>query len=401
MNLFHRYIVREHVAPFVFAFTVIMFVLILKLMLQLMDLLITKGVGLLVMSKLLLYNLAWMIALVVPMSVLVATVMAFGRMGASGEIVAMKAAGISMYRLLSPVFLLGLLITFGMIYFNNQILPEANFRAGSLQRAIFINKPMLSLKNREGKFVTDSNIPFTLRFREMNEFTKEILGVTLFRQEERNTQTIITAESGMFLPGKESLSIILYNGEIHRKIPGQPERYVRNSFEQFRYVIKNLNFGLDTSYKSSRGDRNMTSDLMRERIKELGMISASLERTISNINDFKQGREAEIRNYRHHIDTNNREIARFLVEIHKKNSIPFAALVFVLIGASLGILVRRSGASIGIGLSIGFFMLYYLFLIGGESIGDRMMVAPWLAMWLPNIVLGGLGVGLFVYAARR
>ena len=93
MNIFHRYIVRDHVAPFVFAFSVIMFVLILKFMLQMMDMITTKGVGIVVVAKLFLYNMPWMIALVVPMSVLIATLMTFGRMGAYGEITAMKAAG--------------------------------------------------------------------------------------------------------------------------------------------------------------------------------------------------------------------------------------------------------------------------------------------------------------------
>ena len=91
----------------------------------------------------------------------------------------------------------------------------------------------------------------------------------------------------------------------------------------------------------------------------------------------------------------------YRVEIHKKNSIPVAAIVFVLIGSALGILVRRSGASIGIGMSIGFFTLYYLFLIGGETMGDRMLLPAWLAMWLPNIILGPAGIILFIYAARR
>ena len=67
----------------------------------------------------------------------------------------------------------------------------------------------------------------------------------------------------------------------------------------------------------------------------------------------------------------------------------------------MGMLVKRSGASIGIGLSIGFFALYYMFLIGGESAGDRMILAPWLAMWLPNFVFGIPGSILIIYANRR
>ena len=102
MKIFDKYVVREHIAPFLFAFSVIMFVLVLKLMLDIMALIISKGVGVLVLIQVLFYNLAWMVALVVPMSVLVSTVMAFGRMGSAGEITAMKASGISMYRIATP-----------------------------------------------------------------------------------------------------------------------------------------------------------------------------------------------------------------------------------------------------------------------------------------------------------
>ena len=115
---------------------------------------------------------------------------------------------------------------------------------------------------------------------------------------------------------------------------------------------------------------------------------------------FESGR-TKIKNIEYQIKNLNHTVSAYLVEIHKKNSIPFAAVVFVLIGSSLGILVRSSGASIGIGMSIGFFMLYYLFLIGGESAGDHMLVTPWLAMWAPNFLLGAIGVGLFLHAVRR
>lgn len=401
MNIFHRYIVREHIAPFFFAFSIIMFVLILKLMLELMEILISKGVGIIIMSKLLVYNLAWMIALVVPMSVLVAAVMAFGRMGATGEIIAMKSAGISMYRIISPVLLLTSLLTIAMIWFNNVVLPEANFRAGSLRYAIVQRKPLLTLKNKEGQFIADSDIPFTFRVDAIDPTTEDILGVMLFKREGGEHTITIIAEKGRFITGADRLELLLTKGEIHRRDAKNPLNYARSNFETLRYIVKDLNFQLDTSYQSSRNDRNMTSAMMRARISELEKLIESMNKRIDTIPADEPDRQEQIDTLRKQMVSWKRNIASYLVEIHKKNSLPVAAVVFVLIGSALGILVRRSGASIGIGLSIGFFTLYYLFLIGGESMGDRMLIEPWLAMWLPNIVLGPLGIALFIHAARR
>jgi len=401
MNIFHRYIIREHIAPFIFAFTTIMFVLLLKRMLELIDMLISKDVGIIVISKLLVFNLAWMVALVVPMSVLVATVMAFGRMGASSEITAMKAAGISMYSIVSPMIFLSILLTIFMIWFNNNVLPESNHRARSLNSAILMKKPMLSLKNREGQFISDSDLPFTFRVDEVDNETEEMIGITMINDKDRDFQTIIIAEKGVFIPGSDNLTLLLTNGEIHQRYINQTNRYIRSTFDGFKYVIKDLNFGLDTKMESSRNDRTMTSEMMRERINELKKKIDSWEQRRQKIIENDSASTNQIKSLEEQIKAWKHQIAAYLVEIHKKNSIPVAAIIFVLIGASLGMLIRRSGASIGIGLSIGFFMLYYMFLIGGESAGDRILIEPWLAMWLPNIFLGAAGIGLFIYAARR
>ena len=400
MNIFHRYVIREHVAPFIFAFSVIMFILILKLMLQLMDMLISKGVGVTVMAQLLAYNLAWMVALVVPMSVLVATLMAFGRMGASGEITAMKAAGISMYRIVSPIILLSVLLTIAMIWFNNVILPEANHRAHTLRTAIGMKKPELSIKNREGQFISD--LPgITIRVKDFDYETSEMKGVTLFKQEKHDYRTTIIAEKGEFktYPEGDRLALILANGEIHRT-NFEKGQYIRNKFDEFTQLVK-VDFGLNISRQTLKNDRTKTTPEMRRDIKNSQTRIEEYKHKIDIIPHNRINRETEIKRYNYLIENEEKNINAYLVEIHKKNSIPFAAIVFVLIGSSLGILVKRSGTSIGLGLSIGFFMLYYLFLIGGESVGDRMLLAPWLTMWLPNFVFGAVGIALIVYANRR
>ena len=94
------------------------------------------------------------------------------------------------------------------------------------------------------------------------------------------------------------------------------------------------------------------------------------------------------------IDNREARINEFEVEIHKKFSIPAACLVFVLVGAPLGALIRRRGAAVSVGVSLFFFWIYWMFLIGGEELADRGYLAPTLAMWAPNIVFAIAGWGL-------
>ncbi|MDP2984853.1 MAG: LptF/LptG family permease [Candidatus Latescibacter sp.] len=400
MYIFYKYVIREHVAPFFFAFSVIMFVLILKLMLEIVTALISKGVEILVLTKIFAYSLAYMVALVVPMSVLVATVMAFGRMGAASEIIAMKAAGISMYRIVAPILVISALIAFGMVWFNNTILPEANYRASNLSAAVFFKKPFLTFNNREGQFIND--IPsVTIRVESIDYSTEELKGISLFRSFRGFYQDLIVAETGRFIthPDSAGLTLLLRNGEVHHVDSHHPERYVRVEFKEFSQNFS-MDSRLDTGYRNSRNDRTMLSSMMSEEVKKF-----QAENTIQRRNLLRKMRGEPVQDdslrILQNIKINNRQIASFKVEMNKRDSIPFAAIIFVLLGAPLGILVKRSGASIGIGISIGFFAVYYLFLSGGESAGDRMLIPPWLSMWAPNIIMGIMGLFLFRYAARR
>lgn len=401
MFIFYRYVIREHVAPFVFAFSVIMFVLILKLMLDIMDLLISKGIPPFIMAKLFVYNLAWMIALVVPMSVLVATVMAFGRMGSSGEIIAMKASGISMYRIVAPVLFISMLLTVGMIWFNDKVLPEANYRARNLNAAIMFYRPTFRLQNREGQFVSD--IPtVTVRVDSVDYATEELRGVALFRSTRGVYQDVIVAEAGRFIASPDSgrMTLMLENGEIHHFDPNQSSRYVRSDYRRFFQNFA-LDLRFDTDYKTSRNDRTKSVKMLQDDIAQLEAANKGLQIQMSRLPAILSDHAEQVTRITSNIRSHNRQIAEYRVEVHKKFSIPFASIVFVLIGSSLGILVRRSGASIGIGLSIGFFTFYYMSLIGGESAGNRMLISPWFGMWAPNIVLGALGVFMMIYAARK
>jgi lipopolysaccharide export system permease protein len=153
MKIIARYVLKEHIAPFFFAFLTITFLLIIDFVPRIIDRVIDKDLEVLVVLELIALNLAWMLALSIPMSVLVATLMAFGRLSADFEITAIKASGINLLHVLVPLLLVGSIITFGMIQFNDKVLPDINKKARTLLGDIQAMRPTLIFES--GVFITD------------------------------------------------------------------------------------------------------------------------------------------------------------------------------------------------------------------------------------------------------
>ena len=150
MKRIDRYIFKEHLFPFVLSLLVLLFILLANFLLKSIDKFLGKGLSVTVLFEYLFYNMAWILALAVPMAVLIATLTAFGRFSADNEITAMRASGISTFKLLRSPLCFGIIMTIMMIYFNNQILPSMNHKARSL--SINISKKRPDLEFTEGLF---------------------------------------------------------------------------------------------------------------------------------------------------------------------------------------------------------------------------------------------------------
>lgn len=146
MAILTRYVLKEHVGPFLFAFLIITFVLIIDFIPHMLEMIIGKDLSTWTVLKLLVLNLAWMLALAVPMAVLVGTLMAFGRLTADKEILAIKSLGIDLFRLMIPVIIVASLIGVGLVWFNNDVLPDANHMASNLRADIGRLRPTIELK---------------------------------------------------------------------------------------------------------------------------------------------------------------------------------------------------------------------------------------------------------------
>ncbi|MCK9408311.1 MAG: LptF/LptG family permease [Bacteriovoracaceae bacterium] len=421
------YILKRHAAPFFGSFLFLMSVFVLQFVMKFMDQLVGKGLSGAVIAELMLLNLAWMMVLAVPMAVLVATLMAFGSMASTNEVTAMKAGGVSLFRMMVPVAIAAMIVTYLMIEFNNKVLPEANHRSKTLTIDIRRKKPTLTLV--PGLFNQD--MPgYSMLVRKTFEESNALEGVTIYNHTDPNKNTVITAKTGTlsFSGDYRKLIMDLYDGEIHEIDHTKPNMYRTIQFQRQRISTVSEGFDFERSAvdQFSRSDRELSSAEMRFMVDSLSELTETIHNRINHYADGLHEKlfygsvtpkspatdfwknvgqytsvSSQLLFYRNNIDNDvsnityqEKQIREYLVEIHKKYSIPFACFIFILVGAPLGVMARRGGFGIAASLSLGFFLLYWSSLIGGEKLADRHVIAPWFGMWGANIVIGVLGVFL-------
>jgi len=425
-----RYILRAHAGPFVFSLGTLMFLFLLQFVMKYIDQLVGKGLSAWVIMELIVLNLAWMFVLAVPMSVLVAVLMAFGDLSSRNEITALRASGVSIYRMMIPPFGAALLIALLMVIFNNDILPESNYRLKGLMVDIRRKKPTLTLENG----VFSQNIPgYSMLVRRTVESSNELEGVTLYDHTNPASSITVTARSGAisFTPDFRKVLMDLRDGEIHEYDLQHPAQYRRIRFTAHRIAmaVEGFDFERSSSGAFTRGDRELGAAAMWRIVDSLEAQYGSLDSSAKDlaVRDarFLAGGGADpgppsvgstpatravnrarqvsgsLTTYAFRMEGLERQIDQYLVEIHKKYSIPVACIVFVLVGTPLGIMSRKGGFGVAASLSLGFFILYWACLIGGEKLADRDIVAPAVGMWSANVLIGAAGVYLTIRSARE
>ena len=371
MPILTRYLLKEHAAPFFLSMFLIIFIFVLNLMFQVLGKIVGKGLELHVIVEYFFLNLAWIIAMAVPMAVLVSVLMSFGRLSGDNEITALKASGVSHYRLIRPLLIASLILCALLIIFNNDVLPYFNHRSRLLRADIHRKRPTMIME--EGVFLFD--IPKTVLYaRKVHSETSTMEDVVIYDESEKDLQTTITGKRGelKFSPEQEVFLFTLWDGEIHREST-KDNTYQKTLFKRALFRVPAPNMVLQRSESDYRSDREMSVLEMKQKVKELSKYQ----------------------------EKNRRLIDSYLVEIHKKYSIPVACLIFVLLGAPLGIRAHRGGIGVSGGLSLFFFLLYWVFLIGGEDLADRDYVHPAVAMWAPNVLLGIFGIYLTIRSVRE
>lgn len=457
-KLFDRYVLRSHIAPFMFGFSTVIFLFLMQFMMKFLDKLVGKGIDNWVIFQLILFNISWMVVLAAPMGILFSTLMAFGSLSANHEITIIKASGGSLMRMMLPVIIVGAFFTYGLFWFNDEILPDTNHQAKILMSDISRTKPTYALE--QGQFSTEME-GYTIISRYVDSLSGLLRGVTIYDMSGVSSKNIISADSGTlnFSPDYTKMILKLKHGEIHQIVNERVDNYKIIDFEDYEITMNASGFSFQRSELdgSSRGDREMKIADMQKIVDESNKNSKSAndrtqkvleqhfdyligkvkkqepEKTeakaqsklnpLTPVQDMKElYQEANLKDDTSRTAKLNRVTQRlqfmqssiqsdifqerdysfravqYQVEIQKKYAIPFACFIFIFVGCPLGVMTRGGNFGVSAAISLGFYIFYWACLIGGEKLADRGFLDPVLSMWAGNIIIGIMGLILTLKA---
>ncbi|MBD3322527.1 MAG: LptF/LptG family permease, partial [Chitinivibrionales bacterium] len=360
-----------------------------------------------------------------------------------------KASGLNLYHLIAPVTVSASVICVCLIFFNNLILPDANHRTANLMSDISRKRPAAFIE--PGVLIKDFE-NYAIYVDKADGRTGKLQGVKIFSDVPGEDPSTTIADSGEVRQTSDRvyLRLTLYHGETHSISSENKEQHFIGRFDKQVLYIENVDSDLHRTDSKYRGDREKSSQMMREDIREYRKRKQDHRRHHSIMIDSIIGRiayfdslgsalagtdslsgeqadslptfsawarrfgaarrnaivaqNAQIRladRTARRIHSEKKKIAQYLVEIHKKYAIPVACIIFVLIGAPLGIMARRGGMTVAASYSIFFFILYWAFLIKGENLADRLVISPFAAMWSGNILLAACGIFLIIRMVRE
>ena len=352
----YRYIFGEIAIPFLLGLATFTSVLLMGRLLQIADLVVDKGVDISDIIRLVAYLLPFFFMITIPMSLLLALLLAFGRLSADNEITAMKSCGLSLYRLLPPVLTCALFAYLATTFVTIYGLPWGNTSFRNLLVNIVQTRATLNLKER----VFNDDFPGLVIYVDRLKQGENIMSGIIIN-DERNPRdpSTIFADTGMIVTnaGTKTLRLSLKNGGIHRSLGKTDYRMLE--FQDYDLTI-NL---LQSTRGAIRSEQDMTFAELQENLR-------------THTADDKIRRDA-------------------LIEYHRRFALPLACFIFALIGVPLGIQNHRSGKAAGFSTSIGVILLYYIVFNVGKTLGQTGIVPPAVGVWSPDIIFLLLGVYLF------
>lgn len=360
-----RYIIRETLAPFGLTLLILTFLLQIPTIMEVAEQLVAKGVTLPVIGRILLTLLPMSLSLTIPISLLVGLLMALGRLSADREAVAMQACGVSLYRILRPVGVLAVLGTAATAWMMIVAMPRANQSYRDITFRIIQAKADSDVRPR----VFFEEFPnLVLYVRDVPANTRGWRGVFLADTRNPGETQLLTADRGHFVlePSQRRVDLILEDGILHRSKAETPAQYELQQFES-------LTVQLDPETVFPRqgltpGDNELTIPQLRTKARHLREQGVSAHGPI--------------------------------MAIQRKYTIPVACLVFGLIALVLGVTHRKDGKNAGFVIGIAVVLVYYVLMYMGEALAKGQKVPPELALWIPNVVLGGAGLALLVLKTR-
>jgi len=363
-GILSRYIFKELLGPFLLALLVFSSVALMTKLIDLMDMVVNKGIAPDQVLMLVVYLLPSLLIYTIPMSVLLAILIALGRLSADSEIIALKASGINLYQMMPPFVVLcltGFVLT-ALCSVSLESLGRRTFRSHAENfSAEYISTGL------EGGVFNDTIKDLIIYVQDFDQNTLQIKNIMISDRRNPSQPVVIIAENGVILSDQKNLRLLfkLYNGSIHRSNTEQKYEYALFETYQMRLPLPGAN----------KDDNKPTKH------REL-----TLQQLFEQMNSFKNLG----------LDYN-----REMTEINKRFALPFSCLIFGLLGMSLGVFLQRGGRASGFLLSLVIVVLYFLLMNLAEEASKHGELPPVLGMWLPNGSLGVLAVYLFYKSIKE
>jgi len=365
ISITNRYIFAQFIPPFLINLAFFTFIFLMAEMLKITDLIVNYNVSLLDIGKILAFSTPYFLVYIIPMSCMMGVLLSFLRMSSDNEIIAFKTGGVSLYRLLPPVLvfcLCGCLLTFFMSLYG-------------------MHKGRLAIKELTFK-VFSSNLDFGLKERTFNDSFEDVM-LYVNRIDPKSRQLI-----DVFIEDKRRddvvSTVIAPRGELF----GEPKQFVFH-LRLYSGIINQVGLEDRSAHSISFDVYDLRLDLQ----KEVTAAGKSKHRKEMSIVELQQAMSRQ--------KVRNEGYYKMLLTYHQKFSIPFACFALGVLAMPLGIQSKSARRSSGLVLGLVCFLLYYLLLSLGAVFGETGSYPPLVGMWVPNLVMGTLGVVLLVQTANE
>lgn len=454
MKKLDRLIIRAFAGPFIATFFIALFMLMMQTLWKYIDDLVGKDLDFIIILQFIWYASASLLILAIPIAMLISSIMTFGNLGESFELVAIKASGISLLRFMRPLIFVSLLLCGVSFFFANNVIPYANLKFRTLYYDIVYKKPALDLK--EGAFYTA--IPgYAIKVGKKDRDQKTIHNVVIYEQQGQLQDNGIIAESGIMglSADKKYLEFILQNGFRYQERGNMYDtatEFIRTGFKEYHKLfdvsslqmaktsdtvfrndsrmltLRQLDKRLDSLKKTANefqlkldkeadlqlpylkkvpAKTSVTNSAKKETaivVKKKSFIDIIPDSARLSVFDAAVNKASGIKNTYTYtgsdLDTKRQDLRNSEVEWHRKFSYSFACLVLFFIGAPLGSIIRKGGLGLPLVVAIIFFILFHLLNIFGEKFAKENITSVFLGMWMPIFVLAPVGA-FFTYKAMH
>ena len=457
MKTIHKLVLKAYLGPLIMTFFIVTFVLMMNFVWRFIEDLTGKGLSADVILELIFYATINMIPLGLPLAMLLAGIMTMGNMGENFELQAMKSAGMSLMRIMQPLIIVTFLISIGSFFLVNNLVPYAYKRSMIILSDIKRQKQVLEFK--DGLFFNGIHEDMSIRVEHQDPETGLLHNVLIYdSRSQGGNMTTTMAETGYIRlsDDKKFLLVTLYNGDNYQQTRNT-RWYTKNSLRHDKFDVQDMTIRME-GFDFQQSDNAMVNSSQAKNIVELQHAIDSLDVTVTeavarsydpllrdnlitndiqvlqlpdsmridksafvdvnlldSIKTLPLREQSEIFKTAKTMANNSRnsfsydegsakdglnQLYRSKNDWHKKLSLPFSVIIFFLIGAPLGAIIRKGGMGTPIVISVIFFVIYYVISLSGEKMAKEGTWSSFTGIWISSFILTPIAIYLMIKATN-